>query len=48
MVIEINTNTLGTDHINQYALQFTAFRLQSDTNNTKGNKKQSYVAWYDI
>ena len=42
MIIEINTNTLGTVHINQYTPQFM-FRSQS-----KGNKKLSYRAWYDV
>ena len=42
MVVEINTNTLGTVHINQSTLQFM-FRSQS-----KGNKKLSYHTWYDV
>ena len=52
MVIEINTNTLGTVHINQYTPKFIAgsIRSHSDTNNTKGNKPcpETERAWYDV
>ena len=45
MVIEINTNTLGTVHINQYTPKFM-FRSQSKKRVTRN--RATVRAWYDV